>query len=155
MPAQLDPYDRQLLALVQDDAGRTAEELSRRVPLSPSAIQRRLTRLREEGVIEREVAVVDPQALGGVTLFLSSLQLAHEHPDQLQRLRSWLGACPQVQQAYYVTGQGDFVLLVCAPSVASYEALMAGLMAQNPQVLRYTTSVVLAPVKRGLALPVP
>jgi len=154
MPAPLDAYDRQLLALVQDDASRTAEELTDRVPLSVSAIQRRLKRLREEGVIEREVAVLDAAQLGGITLFLASLQLTQERPDRMDRLRAWLASCPEVQQAYYVTGQADFVVVVCARDVAAYEALMARLLADNPDVTRYTTSVVLGTVKRGLAVPV-
>ena len=151
---ELDAYDRQLLALVQEDAAQTAEALSQRVPLSASAIQRRLKRLREEGVIQAQVAVLDPRRLGGGTLFLAALQLAREQPDGMNRLRKWLLACAEVQQAYYITGDSDFAVLVCVPDVASYEALMSRLMADNPDVVRYTTSVVLAPVKRGLALPV-
>ena len=153
MPADIDPYDRQLLALVQQDAAQTADALALLVPLSPSAIQRRLKRLRELGVIERQVAVIDPQHLGGTTLFLASLQLAHEHPDRMNRLRAWLAERAEVQQAYYVTGESDFMVMVCARDAAGYEALMARLIADNPDVKRYTTSVVLAPVKRGLAVP--
>jgi Lrp/AsnC family leucine-responsive transcriptional regulator len=152
MPTTLDVHDRHLLALLQEDAGRTAEALAERVPLSPSAIQRRIKRLRAEGVIERDVAVVSPAAVGGVTLFLTALQLAREHPQHLQRLRAWLDGRAEVQQAYFVTGECDFMLIVCAPDVAHYEAVMAQLMADNPDVQRYTTSVVLSPVKRGLAL---
>lgn len=155
MPSPLDAYDRRLLALLQEDAGRTAEELAQQVPLSASAIQRRIKRLREERVIERHVAVVDPAAIGGVTMFLASLQLAQEHPQGMQRLRQWLAANAAVQQAYYVTGESsDFVLIVCAEDVAAYESLMAKLMADNPDVQRYTTRVVLSPVKRGLGVPI-
>jgi DNA-binding Lrp family transcriptional regulator len=154
MPSTLDPHDRRLLALLQEDAGRTAEELAQQVPLSVSAIQRRIKRLRDEGVIERQVAVVDPEAVGGVTMFLATLQLAQEHPQRLQQLRRWLAACPEVQQAYYVTGENDFVLIICAEDVARYESLMTRLMADNTDVQRYTTRVVLSPVKRGLAVPI-
>lgn len=154
MPTELDAYDRRLLALVQEDAAQTADDMARVVPLSASAIQRRLKRLREEGVIERQVAVLDPQQIGSATtLFLASLQVGQEHPERMQRLRAWLAACPQVQQAYFVTGEGDFLVMICAPDAASYEALMARLMADNSDVRRYTTSVVLSAVKRGLAVP--
>jgi DNA-binding Lrp family transcriptional regulator len=150
----LDSYDRQLLAALQEDASRTAHELAEQVPLSASAIQRRIKRLRDDGIIERFVAVVDPGALGGASMFLASLKLARERPEAVQQLRAWLGACVHVQQAYYVTGDSDFVALVCIENVSGYESLMARLMADNPDVLRYTTQVVLAPVKRGLHLPV-
>ena len=55
----LDRLDRQLLNLVQADSAQTAEQLAEHVGLSPSAIQRRLKRLREQGVIARDVAGVD------------------------------------------------------------------------------------------------
>lgn len=154
MGSEIDAFDRQLLQLVQEDAGQTAQEMSELVPLSVSAIQRRLKRLRDEGFIQRQVAVVDPQSIPGATLFIASLKVSRERPAPMAGLREWLAARPEVQQAYYVTGGDDFVVIVCAGSVASYEALMAGLMADNPDVARYTTSVVLAPVKRSLSIPV-
>lgn len=154
MPDDLDAHDRRLLTLIQEDAGRTADQLADLVPLSVSAIQRRLKRLREDGVIEREVAVVDPRRVGAGSLFIAALRLANEAPDEVARLRTWLAACPPVQQAYYVTGEDDFLVIACVRDVPAYEALMAGLMAAHPIVERYTTRVVLQPVKRGLSVPV-
>lgn len=58
---ELDRFDRQLLNLVQEDSAQTAEALAQQVELSPSAIQRRLRRMRDEGVIVRDCAVVDPR----------------------------------------------------------------------------------------------
>ena len=58
----LDDFDRRLLNLVQSDAGQTAEQLAGDVGLSASAVQRRLKRLREAGVIIREAAILDPRA---------------------------------------------------------------------------------------------
>mgnify|MGYP000849606690 FL=1 len=149
----LDDFDRQLLARVQADASLTAEQLAEAVALSPSAIQRRLRRLREAGVIEREVAVLDPGRVGSPASFITSLYLHHERPDQVETLRRALAHELAVQQAYYVTGEADYVLVVVAPDVARYEALMAGLMVRHPCIQRYATQVVLAIVKRGLALP--
>ena len=149
----LDAHDRRLLELIQVDAARTADELASVVPLSPSAIQRRLKRLHDEGVIEREVAVLDAARLGGATLFFASLRLRQEHPASTNRLQDWMAQRPEIQQAYYVTGDHDYIVVVCAADVASYEALMARLMQDNPDVARYTTSVVLKPVKRSLTIP--
>lgn len=152
---ELDRFDRQLLNLVQEDAGRTAEQLSESVPLSPSAIQRRLRRLRELGVIAREIAVLDPRRVGRPTTFIAALQVERERPEQLARLHAWCEAEAQVQQAFYVTGEADFVLVVTAPDAQAYDALMRRLMADNPDVRRFTTNVALTLVKRGLSVPVP
>jgi Lrp/AsnC family transcriptional regulator, leucine-responsive regulatory protein len=151
----LDRFDRQLLALVQQDAALTAEQLAEHVSLSPSAIQRRLKRLREQGVIVRQVAVLDAAQVGRPTTFIAGLQVESERPELMVRLRSWLDSEAAVQQAFYVTGEADFVLVVTAPDATAYEALMARLLADNPNVRRYTTQVAMGVLKRGLALPVP
>lgn len=151
----LDDFDRRLLSLVQSDAGQTTEQLAGNVGLSASAVQRRLKRLRESGVIIREAAILDPRSLGSPTFFVTSLQIEREHPELIAQLRTWLMAQEQVQQAFLVTGQADFVLVVTAPNAESYEALMARLISDNPNVRCFTTSMVLNVIKRSLSIPVP
>lgn len=151
----LDRFDRQLLNLVQEDASQTAERLAEQVFLSPSAVQRRLRRLREQGVIVRDAAVVDPKKVGRPTFFVVSLQVERERPELLAQLRQWLAAQEHVQQAFYVTGEADFVLVITAPDTETYDALMARLVGDNPNVKRFTTNVALGVVKRGLTIPVP
>ena len=152
---ELDRFDRQLLNLVQEDAGQTTERLAEQVPLSPSAIQRRLRRLREKGVIARDVAVVDAKKVGNPTFFVVSLHVERERPELLAQLRAWLAAQAHVQQAFYVTGETDFVLIVTAPDTETYDSLMYRLMSENPNVRRFTTNVALGVLKRGLMVPVP
>lgn len=151
----LDRFDRQLLNLVQEDASQTAERLAEQVFLSPSAVQRRLRRLREQGVIVRDAAVVDPKKIGRPTFFVVSLQVERERPELLAQLRQWLSAQEHVQQAFYVTGEADFVLVITAPDTETYDALMARLVGDNPNVKRFTTNVALGVVKRGLTIPIP
>jgi DNA-binding Lrp family transcriptional regulator len=150
----LDQFDCQLLTLVQDDAEQTAERLAEQVPLSPSAIQRRLRRMREEGVIVRYAAVVDSVKVGRPTFFVVSLQVERERPELLAQLRTWLAAQKHVQQAFYVTGESDFVLIVTAPDTETYDALMTHMVRENPNVKRFTTNVVLSVVKTGLTIPI-
>ncbi len=152
---ELDRFDRQLLTLVQQDAALTAEQLAEHVSLSASAIQRRLKRLREQGVIQRHIAVLDAAAVGRPTTFIAGLQVENERPELMAQLRAWLDAEPAVQQAFYVTGEADFVLVVAAWDAVAYEALMARLLSDNPHVRRYTTQVAMGVLKRGLHLPVP
>lgn len=152
---ELDRFDRQLLNLVQEDAGQTAEQLAGRVALSPSAIQRRLKRLRAQGAIGRDIAVVDPERVGPCTVFIASLTVERERPDLMAAVRRWLLAEPRVQQIYYVTGEADFVVVLSAPDVATYNALMSRLLAECPGATRFATSVALDVVKRGLTIPLP
>jgi len=150
----LDRTDRLLLNLLQEDSAQTAEELAGKLAHSPSAIQRRLRRLREQEVIIREIAVLDPKKVGGTTFFVVSLQVERERPELLAQLRTWIGAQECIQQAFYVTGEADFVLIVTAPDTETYDALMTRMMKENANVKRFTTNVTLGVVKRGLTIPV-
>jgi len=151
----LDRFDRQLLNLVQADSAQTAEQLAEHVGLSPSAIQRRLKRLREQGVIIRDTAVVDPRAIGRPTFFIVSLEIERERPELLSQLREWLTKRVEVQQAFYVTGETDFMIIVTARDTEAFEAMMSRLIEENPNVRRFTTNVVLNLLKQGLTIPVP
>jgi len=152
---KLDTFDRRLLNLVQEDCSLTAEQLSDSVALSVSAIQRRVRRLHESGVVQRSIAVVNVEQVGRPTFFVVGLEVERERPELLAQLRRWLAGEAQVQQAFYVTGEADFILIVTAPDTASYDALMSRMVSQNPNVRRFTTNVALGIVKRGLTIPVP
>jgi len=152
---ELDRFDRQLLNLVQEDSAQTAERLAEQVGLSPSAIQRRLKRLREQRVIVRDGAIVDPREVGRPTFFVVSLEVERERPELMAQLRAWLGHCAEVQQAFYVTGETDFVLIVTARDTEAFDAMMSRLVSENPNVRRFTTNVVLNLLKQGLSIPVP
>lgn len=152
---QLDSFDRQILNLVQEDASQTAEQLATTVALSVSAIQRRLRRMREAGVIARDIAVIDPRHAGRPTFYVVAVQVERERPELLTQLRRWLAEEPYVQQAFYVTGEADFVLIVTAPDTETYDQLMVRMVRDNPNVRRFTTNVALGLIKRGLTIPVP
>lgn len=150
----LDPFDRQLLNLLQEDADRTADQLAESVALSPSAIQRRIKRLRNQGVIVRDIAVADHRKIGNPTFFIVALEVERERPELLAQLRKWLAAQAHIQQVFYVTGEADFILVITAPDTETYDALMSDLVMQNQNVRRFTTNVALSVLKRGLAVPV-
>ncbi|HTA65011.1 MAG TPA: Lrp/AsnC family transcriptional regulator [Xanthomonadaceae bacterium] len=152
---ELDRFDRQLLNLVQEDASQSAERLAEQVALSTSAIQRRLRRMRDEGVIVRDSAIVDPKKAGRPTFFIVSLQVEREKPELLAQLRGWIGTQESIQQAFYVTGEADFVLVVAARDAEVYDAMMARMVAENPNVKRFTTNVALNVLKRGMTIPFP
>ena len=149
----LNAADKIILRLVQADARVTIDMLAHRAGLSPSAAQRRLQRLRDRKVIIGETTIVDPRKVGRPLTFLVELELERDRPELLPALRSWLVGTEAVQQAWYVTGRGDFMLVVTAASLEEFDALMARLMDANRNVRKFTTSVALNTVKRGLCVP--
>jgi DNA-binding Lrp family transcriptional regulator len=154
MPIELDASDRRILAMVQADARCPAETIGRDVGLSASAVQRRLVRLREGGVIAAEIAVLDPVAAGRPLVMIVDLEIERERPELLAEFKRWIVAEPAIQQAWYVTGDSDYVLVVTAPDVTAYDALMQRLVAANANVRRFRTRVALGTLKRGLSVPV-
>jgi DNA-binding Lrp family transcriptional regulator len=149
----LDDFDREMLVLLQRDADVTADQLASKVGLSASAIQRRLKRLKATGVISSVVAVVDPQVAGRPSFFIVGLEIERERPELLSRLKAWIAEEDAVQQAFYVTGHWDYMLVVTARDVSSYDNFMSRLLSENPNVRRFSTNVALNIQKRGLFVP--
>lgn len=150
----MDAFDRKLLALVQQNARLTAEQLGERIGLSASACQRRLKRLRETGVIEAEIAVVAPEAVGRSLTMIVEVSLEREHPHIVDAFKKSMRATPEVMQCYYVTGDADFILVLTARDMKSYERFTQRFFFDNPQVRRFRTFVVMDRTKVGLGVPV-
>ena len=144
----IDRFDRVLMNIVQTDDSQTAEALSAHVPLSPSAIARRLRRLRADGWIARTIALLSPQLTGRRLRALVFVQLA-EHADQRgkERLQRRLTDTPEVQFAYEISGNHDLAVLLDCPTMDDYVALAEELFASDSSVHRYETSFVKREVK--------
>jgi DNA-binding Lrp family transcriptional regulator len=152
--SDLDRLDRRLLALWQHDTRQPARALGEAVGLSAAAVQRRLKRLREIGVIERETAQLAPRALGTAITCIVGVDLERERAADLDRFRRRIAAEPAVQQCYYVTGTSDFILVVLSPDMEQFEAFTRRALLSDDNVKSFTTHVVLERVKVGLAVPV-
>ncbi|URD59976.1 Lrp/AsnC family transcriptional regulator [Sphingomonas sp. KRR8] len=134
----LDEFDLALLEEVQHDDGRTADQLAERVALSPSAIARRLRRLRGEGWVRRTVALLSPRLTERRLRALVLVQLA-EHADQARKaaLLRRLDGAPEVQFAYEIAGSHDLVLLLDCADMDDFVATAEGLLAVDSTVRRY------------------
>lgn len=153
MPIELDKFDRGILAILQRDARRSAELIGAAIGLSASAVQRRIARLRDEAVITAEVAIVDAGVMGRPLTLIVDVEVERERPELLVSLKHWIAAEPAIQEAWYVTGEGDYVLIITARDVGDYDALMKKLVAENANVRRFQTRVALGTLKRGQLVP--
>ena len=146
--AMLDRFDRQLLDLVQRDASRTADSLAVDVPLSSSAIARRLRRLRRDGWIARTIALLSPRLKEQRLRALVSIQLS-EHADLRGKaaLQQRLTGAEEVQFCYETTGGHDMLALFDCASMAAFNALCDALLTADATVRRYETSFVKREIK--------
>ena len=152
--AKLDRADAALLEAVQRNNRLTSEELAALVNLSPTACQRRLRRLRAEGVIESDVAIVSPKAVGRPVSMIVMVSLERERADIVDRFKRSIRAAREVMLGYYVTGDADFILVVTAQDMESYEAFTRRFFYENPDIKGFKTMVVMDRVKAGFALPI-
>lgn len=146
----MDAIDRKILALYQHDTRRVAASIGGEVGLSAAAVQRRLKRLRSNGTIAAEIAVLNNVAVGRPITCLVGVELA-TNAAQIDRFTRRMRDLAEVQQCYHVTGSLDIFLIVTAESMETYRAF-ARTRLEIPQVARYETHVVLERVKLGLSL---
>ena len=144
----LDRFDIALLNLVQSDDGRTAESLADEVALSPSAIARRLRRLRAEGMIARTIALLSPRVTERRLRALVLIQLS-EHADLKGKnaLEKRLIGSPAVQFCYEIAGPHDIVALFDCESMSAFNDAADELLVSSPTVRRYETHFVKREVK--------
>lgn len=150
--SRLDEFDRKILTVLQRDNTTPLRTIGDAVNLSAPAVQRRIKRMREEGVIRANVAIVDPDAVGqSITIFVE-VEVISETAQQIEDAKKEFAASPEIQQCYYVTGEADFVLVIVVPTMADYEALTRRLFFGNNNVKRFRTFVAMDRVKVGLAI---
>jgi DNA-binding Lrp family transcriptional regulator len=133
---QLDSTDLKLLALLQEDASVSNQELADRAHTSPATALRRVRRLIETGVIERRVALLNPKALGhGEGLCaLVEVTLDRQGVEHLDAFEARAVAESPVQQCWRVSPGPDFVLVLQVADMPAYGALVQRLFTQDANV---------------------
>ncbi|VTU15579.1 Lrp/AsnC family transcriptional regulator [Variovorax sp. RA8] len=149
----LDALDIRLLELIQLDSALPQSELGNRIHLSTAAVNRRLKRLVDNGVVRKVAAVLEPAALGHPLTIVTQVETQSEQIELLDAMKRSFRACPQVQQCYYVTGEWDFILIFVVRDMAQYTALSRALFFESNNVKRFRTLVTMDHVKVSLDVP--
>lgn len=150
----LDRFDLAILEILQRDNKTPQRAIADAIGLSAPAVQRRVKRLEESGVIVANVAVVDPSRVGKAITVFVEVEMNSEISDMHDQAKRAFNDAPEVQQCYYVTGEVDFILLVTVSTMAEYEALTRRLFFGNNNIKRFRSFVAMDRVKVGLAVPV-
>lgn len=151
----LDDIDRTILSILQETADIPGKAIAATVGLSTSAVERRISKLKQDGIIEKIVAVVSPKAVDRTLSILVELEIQNEHRHTLEQFQRWLGRAPEVQSCWYVTGDADYVLLVAVRDLEEYNAFIDRLMDEQQALVRkYKSLIALKTIKRGLGLAV-
>jgi Lrp/AsnC family transcriptional regulator, leucine-responsive regulatory protein len=143
----IDSVDKQLLNLLQQNNRKTAEELGEKLNLSTSAVQRRLQKLRSQKIIEADISIVSPDAMGMHVSFLIEVSLNLGNSTVIENFKKLMNSCTEVTQCYYVAGLYDFILVVTTKDMKHYEIFSKKHLMDNKNVKQYYTHVVLNRVK--------
>lgn len=153
----LDDLDHRILHALQDQADRSNLEIARLIGLSPAATLRRIKRLKDQGVIERVVAVLNPQAVGAGLLAVVEVSLERQGEHALQAFAALACKQAEVQQCYQVSPGPDFVLIAQVPDMPAYHAFSQRLLTEDANVrhVKAYFSVKRHAFKAGLSLKAP
>ncbi|WP_310622057.1 Lrp/AsnC family transcriptional regulator [Flexibacterium corallicola] len=149
----MDQSDRKLLAVLQTNARTSIQDLADHIGASTASVQRRLKVLRDDGVIQKEVAVLDQAKLGfGITAVVS-VELERDRLDQIDAFKRKARQDQQVLNFYCIAGDADFVMIVVAKDIADYEAFTHRFFFSDKNVRKFRTSIVVSTEKATLELP--
>lgn len=151
----MDKFDAAILDAIQGNNRLTAEALSKRVHLSPDSCRKRLAKLRAEGYVDADIAILNPAKLGRGLMLIVEVALTSERPADLDRFRETMKTAPEVMQCYYITGASDFLLILSASDMADYEAFTRCYFFAEENIMKFRTSVVMDRVKTGFSVPLP
>lgn len=148
----LDDLDRRILAVLQADSALGLEDIGDRVGLSRNAVWRRVRALEEAGIIRGRVAILDAAKLGlGLTVFIFVRTRSHE-PGWLEKFARATRDMPEIQGAYRMTGDLDYLIRARVADVAAYDALYQRLI-RRVEMTDVSASFVMEELKETTALP--
>lgn len=133
----LDVVNRQLLAMLAEDARTSVSALARRVGMSAPAVRERIARLERAGVIRGYRVDVDPAAVG---LPVAAWVRVRPGPGQLPKVAELAERTPQVTECYRITGEDCFLCKVYGPSIEDLESILDGFLMFG----QTTTSMIVA-----------
>ena len=151
--APLDRIDRQILEILQNDNRIPNINLADAVGLSPPACSRRVARLRNEGVIAKDVSIIDPGKIGKAIQTAVAVSLAVRRKTELEEFQHKMQQRDEIVQCYMIAGSIDFLVVALLEDVESYAEFAAEVFAGDDNVKSYESWFVLSHLKNETRVP--
>ena len=128
----MDSTDVKILSILQEDASLPVAEIASRVNLSQTPCWRRIQRLEAQGIIQKRVALIDPNAVGlGLTVFVE-IETADHSKEWLQKFATMMVDLPEVMEGHRMAGDVDYLLRIAVANMAAFDAFYQRLIALLP-----------------------
>lgn len=148
----IDTIDRRILAILQADCTLSMDAIAERVSLSRNAVWRRIRLMEDSGLIRGRVALLDPDALDLGLDVIMMVRTTDHRPDWLERFARALRDFPEIQGAYRMTGDLDYLIRARVRDVKAYDALYQRLT-RRVDLADVSASFVMEELKDTTALP--
>ncbi len=152
MSARLDEMDRKILVLLQEDASLSLDEIARRVGSSKTPVWNRIRRMREQGVILKQTAILDPEALGLEACFFVLIRTSEHEAEWQRKFLQVLRDRPEVLEAHRLAGDIDYILKVRVPNARAYDTFYQALISEV-KIYNVTALLSMEEIKATTVLP--
>ncbi|TDO95762.1 Lrp/AsnC family transcriptional regulator [Marinomonas balearica] len=150
----MDNFDLEILDRLQRNSRITTETLGIEIGLSATAVQRRIKKLKETGIIDKEIAVVNEALLGNAVTVIVEVAMKRGGTDVIGAFQKKAQSFNSVQQCYYVAGENDFILIVKADNLQHYEEITRDLLLNDKNIHKFYSNIAMQNVKVGLEYPI-
>lgn len=153
MAEELSSLDISILELMQKNADLSTGEIAEAVGLSQSPCWRRIQRLKDEGYIRKQVALLDRSKLGESFYIFASLKMATLTPPERAEFMRKIETIPEILESYTLFGERDVMIKVYALSMSWYQDFVFNVLMKLPGVLDIQATVTIAELKYTTAIP--
>ena len=152
MTSKLDDLDRRILAELQVDASQSLDEIARKVGSSKTPVWNRIKRFRDSGIITRQTAVLDPEALGLEACFFVLIRTSEHDAEWQRKFLQALQERPEVLEAHRLAGDIDYILKVRVANARAYDAFYQALISEV-RIYNVTALLSMQEIKSTTLLP--
>jgi Lrp/AsnC family transcriptional regulator len=150
----LDAADLKILRLLQHNADLSMQEIADKVGLSHTPCWRRYNRLKETGVIQAKVAIVNAKKIGKNVSAICNVVLDRHTESALLAFEKAVLACPEIVECFAMTGAKDYTLRVAVSTIEDFERFLKKKLLHLPGVATVDTNFALNTIKLTTALPI-
>ena len=151
---KLDPIDKKLLELLQNDSKLNIKEIAAKMNLTKTPVYERIKKLEKSGVIDKYVAVVNRDKLDANMVVFCTVTLDSQKLEQINVFNDAISNIPEVVECYLMGGSNDFLLKVVVKDLNEYHLFSSGKLAALPNLSQIRSTFVLNEIKKSTVFPI-
>ena len=143
----LDAIDKELLALLQENAKYTHKELAAKLGLTVTPVYERVKRLEKDGYIRKYAAILDRKKVGKGLLVFCHLSLSEHTAEVIKGFEQAIGDIEEVLECYHISGTSDYLLKICLEDIDTYHKFIIHRLVNIPGIANLRSDFVMHEIK--------